>query len=101
MTARRWRRMRGMSIMGIAQRRRRRRRRLDLPEPEGPVSRMIWPGVGGGRWGNGVVGNWGAKDLRWNHWQMRWLWGEVNLSKGSAGTAVAHEDFRASEAAMN
>src|SRR5688500_8906191 len=37
----------GMVVRGVWQRRRRWRRRVDLPEPEGPVRRRIWPGDGG------------------------------------------------------
>jgi hypothetical protein len=37
----------GMLVRGMGQRRRRWRRRVDLPEPEGPVRRRIWPGDGG------------------------------------------------------
>src|SRR5688500_5077357 len=64
----------GMLRMGILQARRKRRRRVDLPEPEGPVMRMIWPGES---WASFVLGR--MDEVCWidlvrpNHWETRVL----------------------------
>jgi hypothetical protein len=49
---------------------------VDLPEPEGPVMRMIWPGVSRGSLILGsICGRASDEGLRPNHLETRELWG--------------------------